>query len=97
LFRNMPHLLGTITNLDRAQALRALASIKAELQKRQRLFGEQDVNHINQYQKLYKQGEASEPMHHLYLISDEFAQLKSEPQDLTQELVSRGRIGRPSG
>src|SRR5699024_550791 len=61
LFRDMPHLLGTITNLDRAQALRALASIKAELQKRQRLFGEHDVNHINQYQKLYKQGQASEP------------------------------------
>ncbi|PZF91166.1 hypothetical protein C1904_01480 [Listeria ivanovii] len=47
LFKNMPHLLGTITNLDGAQSMRALASIKAELQKRQRLFGEHDVNHIN--------------------------------------------------
>src|SRR5699024_182054 len=97
LFRNMPHLLGTITNLDRAQALRALASIKAELQKRQRLFGEHDVNHINQYQKLYKQGEASEPMPHLYLISDEFAELKSEQPDFMQELVSTARIGRSLG
>src|SRR5699024_5833889 len=48
LFKHLPHLLGTITNLDEAQSLRALASIKAELQKRQRLFGECDVNHINQ-------------------------------------------------
>lgn len=97
LFKNMPHLLGTITNLDRAQALRALASIKAELQKRQRLFGEHDVNHINQYQKLYKQGEASEPMPHLYLISDEFAELKAEQPDFMQELVSTARIGRSLG
>lgn len=97
LFRNMPHLLGTITNLDRAQALRALASINAELQKRQRLFGEHGVNHINQYQKLYKQGKASEPMPHLYLISDEFAELKSEQPDFMDELVSTARIGRSLG
>lgn len=97
LFRNMPHLLGTITNLDRAQALRALASIKAELQKRQRLFGEHDVNHINQYQKLYKQGKASEPMPHLFLISDEFAELKAEQPDFMEELVSTARIGRSLG
>ncbi|CDQ40394.1 type VII secretion protein EssC [Virgibacillus salexigens] len=97
LFRNLPHLLGTITNLDRAQSMRALASIKAELQKRQRLFGEHNVNHINQYQKLYKQGNASEPMPHLFLISDEFAELKSEQPDFMKELVSTARIGRSLG
>lgn len=97
LFKNMPHLLGTITNLDGAQSMRALASIKAELQKRQRLFGEHDVNHINQYQKLYKKGEASEPMPHLFLISDEFAELKSEQPEFMKELVSTARIGRSLG
>ncbi|MBC1936643.1 type VII secretion protein EssC [Listeria grandensis] len=97
LFRNLPHLLGTITNLDGAQSMRALASIKAELQKRQRLFGEHDVNHINQYQKLYKLGEASEAMPHLFLISDEFAELKSEQPEFMKELVSTARIGRSLG
>lgn len=97
LFKDLPHLLGTITNLDGAQSMRALASIKAELQKRQRLFGEHDVNHINQYQKLFKQGEASEPMPHLFLISDEFAELKSEQPDFMKELVSTARIGRSLG
>ena len=77
--------------------MRALASIKAELQKRQRLFGEHNVNHINQYQKLYKLGEAAEPMPHLFLISDEFAELKSEQPDFMQELVSTARIGRSLG
>ena len=31
LFKNLPHLLGTITNLDGAESLRAMASIKSEL------------------------------------------------------------------
>ncbi|WP_339177701.1 type VII secretion protein EssC [Oceanobacillus sp. FSL W7-1293] len=97
LFKNMPHLLGTITNLDNLQAMRALASIKAELKKRQRLFGEHDVNHINQYQKLFKQGKATEAMPHLFLISDEFAELKSEQPDFMKELVSTARIGRSLG
>lgn len=97
LFKNLPHLLGTITNLDGAQSMRALASIKAELEKRQRLFNEYDVNHINQYQKLYKSGEASEPMPHLFLISDEFAELKSEQPEFMKELVSTARIGRSLG
>src|SRR5699024_9202207 len=97
LFRNMPNLLATITNLDRAQALRTLASTKAELRQRQSLFGEHDVNYINKYQKLYNQGETSEPMPHLYLISDEFTELKSEQPDFMQELVSTARIGRSLG
>jgi len=97
LFKNLPHLMGTITNLDGAQSMRALASIKAELQKRQRLFGEHDVNHINQYQKLYKEGKAKEAMPHLFLISDEFAELKSEQPDFMKELVSTARIGRSLG
>ncbi len=97
LFKNLPHLLGTITNLDRSQSMRALASIKAELEKRQRLFSMYDVNHINQYQKLFKLGEASEPMPHLFLISDEFAELKQEQPDFMKELVSTARIGRSLG
>ncbi|MBT2598935.1 MULTISPECIES: type VII secretion protein EssC [unclassified Oceanobacillus] len=97
LFAKLPHLMGTITNLDKAQSMRALASIKAELQKRQRLFGEHQVNHINQYQKLFKQGKVTEPMPHLFLISDEFAELKSEQPDFMKELVSTARIGRSLG
>lgn len=32
LFKDLPHMLGSITNLDGAASARALASIKAELQ-----------------------------------------------------------------
>ncbi len=58
---------------------------------------EHDVNHINQYQKLFKQGKATEPMPHLFLISDEFAELKSEQPEFMKELVSTARIGRSLG
>ncbi|WP_236005868.1 type VII secretion protein EssC [Desemzia sp. RIT 804] len=97
LFTHLPHLLGTITNLDGNQSLRALSSIKAELKRRQRLFSLNNVNHINQYQKLVKNGDVAEPLPHLFLISDEFAELKSEQPDFMKELVSTARIGRSLG
>ncbi|MGR3741773.1 type VII secretion protein EssC [Companilactobacillus sp. DQM5] len=108
LFAKLPHLLGSITNLDGASSARALASIRAELQKRQRLFGEFGVNHINGYTKLYKAGKnetnpdekkkyPTKPMPHLFLVSDEFAELKANEPDFMAELVSTARIGRSLG
>lgn len=97
LFKDLPHLVGTITNLDKNQSLRALESINAELKKRQRLFAEYDVNHINAYQKKFKEGIAKEPMPHLFMISDEFAELKSNQPDFMDELISTARIGRSLG
>ena len=97
LFRDLPHLLGTITNLDGSESQRAMASIKSELARRQRIFGQHNVNHINAYNKLYKNGEVEEPIPHLFLISDEFAELKKEQPDFMDELVSTARIGRSLG
>ena len=97
LFSHLPHLLGTITNLDGSESMRALASIKSELARRQRVFSEYGVNHINAYNKLYKMGTAKEPIPHLFLISDEFAELKKEQPDFMRELVSAARIGRSLG
>ncbi|MDD4508482.1 MAG: type VII secretion protein EssC, partial [Eubacteriaceae bacterium] len=97
LFDNLPHLLGTITNLDGAESMRAMASIKSELARRQRYFQKYGVNHINAYNILFKNGEAKEPMPHLFLISDEFAELKKEQPEFMTELVSTARIGRSLG
>ncbi|MCM3180975.1 type VII secretion protein EssC [Cytobacillus horneckiae] len=98
-FRNMPHLLGTITNIEGSKnfSARALASIRSELKRRQRLFDQYQVNHINDYTSLYKRKAAEEPLPHLFLISDEFAELKSEEPDFIRELVSAARIGRSLG
>lgn len=97
LFRELPHLLGTITNLDGSESMRALASIKSELARRQKLFGENNVNHINGYMGLFREGKVEEPIPHLFLISDEFAELKKEQPDFMKELVSTARIGRSLG
>lgn len=97
LFGKLPHLLGTITNLDKAESMRAMASIKSELSRRQRIFGENNVNHINGYNQLFKLGKVDEPLPHLFLISDEFAELKKEQPEFMSELVSAARIGRSLG
>lgn len=97
LFQRLPHLLGTITNLDGAESYRAMVSIKSELARRQKIFNEYGVNHINGYHKLYKLGKAAEPIPHLFLISDEFAELKKEQPEFMKELVSTARIGRSLG
>ena len=97
LFDDLPHMLGTITNLDGSESNRAMASIKAELERRQRVFSRNNVNHINSYNKLFKSGEVSEPIPHLFIVSDEFAQLKQEQPEFLTELVSAARIGRSLG
>ena len=97
LFRDLPHLLGTITNLDGSESMRALASIKSELGRRQRIFNESGVNNINEYTKLYKSKKVTIPLPHLLLISDEFAELKHEQPEFMAELVSTSRIGRSLG
>lgn len=96
-FRNLPHLLGAITNIDGKEIDRSLKSIRAELQKRQRLFSKAGVNHIDKYIKKYKSGEVNIPIPHLVLIVDEFAELRAEQPDFMKELISASRIGRSLG
>ncbi len=96
-FQKLPHLMGTITNIDGRQINRSLLSIKAELLKRQEIFSQVHVNHINDYIKLYKSGRTKTALPHLIIIVDEFAQLKQEYPDFMKELISAARIGRTLG
>lgn len=96
-FKELPHLMGAITNIDGKEINRSLKSIKAELQKRQRLFADADVNHIDKYIKKFKAGEVSTPLPHLIIIVDEFAELKAEQPEFMKELISAARIGRSLG
>lgn len=95
--RDLPHLIGAITNIDGREIDRSLKSIKAELQKRQRLFAENDVNKIDAYIKKYKKGEVQIPLPHLIIIVDEFAELKADQPEFMKELISAARIGRSLG
>ncbi len=96
-FKNLPHLNGAITNIDGREINRSLLSIKAELLKRQELLSDAEVNHVNDYIKLYKAGKVKLAMPHLIIIVDEFAELKAEHPDFMKELISAARIGRTLG
>ena len=99
----LPHLAGTITNLDKSEMNRTLVSINSELQRRQRLFNEtresldEGTIDIYKYQRLYREGRVEKPLSHLYIISDEFAELKAQQPDFMDELISAARIGRSLG
>ncbi|MCL2136260.1 MAG: type VII secretion protein EssC [Coriobacteriia bacterium] len=99
----LPHLSGTITNLDGAAISRSLISIQSELKRRQALFNEaRDITSagtmdIYKYQELYRQGTVSEPCTHLFIIADEFAELKSQQPEFMDQLISAARIGRSLG
>lgn len=99
----LPHLAGTITNLDTVEMNRSLASIQSELRRRQRMFNEarealdESTIDIYKYQRLYREGLVKEPMSHLFIISDEFAELKQQQPEFMAQLISTARIGRSLG
>ena len=99
----LPHIAGTITNLDTIEMNRSLASIQSELRKRQRMFNEardslnESTIDIYKYQSLYRKGLVNEPISHLFIISDEFAELKDQQPEFMDQLISTARIGRSLG
>ena len=99
----LPHLAGKITNLDKAEIKRSLSSIQSELKRRQELFNKakaelnESTLDIYKYQQLYRNGKIKEPVSHLFIISDEFAELKSQQSEFMNELISTARIGRSLG
>lgn len=95
--RRLPHCAGVISNLSGGQIRRALISIKSENRRRQRLFGHFGVSHVEDYMELYRQGGAAEPVPHLLLVVDEFAELKKEEPEFMQEIISVAQVGRSLG
>ncbi len=99
----LPHLAGTITNLDGAAVKRSLISIQSELRRRQAIFNEarkvsnEGTMDIYKYQQLYRDKVVSEPVPHLFIISDEFAELKTQQPEFMEQLISAARIGRSLG
>ena len=100
---HLPHVVGTITNLDGAAINRSLMSINSELKRRQAVFKKaksatnEGTMDIYDYQRLYRNKKVDEPMPHLFIISDEFAELKKQQPEFMDELISTARIGRSLG
>lgn len=99
----LPHLAGTITNLDGASVKRSLISIQSELRRRQAIFNKarrianEGTMDIYKYQQMYREKLVTEPVPHLFIISDEFAELKTQQPEFMEQLISAARIGRSLG
>lgn len=99
----LPHLAGTITNLDKSEIFRSISAIESELKRRQAIFNaareklKESSMDIYKYQQCYRKGLVNAPMSHLLIICDEFAELKHQEPDFMDQLISTSRIGRALG
>lgn len=102
VFRALPHTVGIITNLNAVEALRALEALKAENRRRQQFLIERNAEDITEYhRRLGRLGGVFprnwEPLPHLIIIIDEFAELKASLPNFIDELVATVRVGRSLG
>lgn len=104
--KGLPHLRGIITNLDGETLNRSLVSINAEINRRQALIKEYNESHpeektkisgIRGYTAKYRQGKVKEPLPHLFIVVDEFAQMKKQLPEIMDSFISAAQVGRSLG
>lgn len=102
VFQGVPHIAYVMTNLNDHSIMRVSLSLQAELERRQKLFAQCALKYhlgvvdIDQYWKLVYEGKC-EPLPHLFVIADEFAELKSSHEAFLKLLKRISRIGRSLG
>lgn len=95
-FNGLPHVLGTITNLD-DESMHLIFALQGEIRRRQIILREYNVTHIDSYIKLFKQGDAGTPLPHLIVICDEIAEMRREYPEYFQMLKQMMVVGRSLG
>ena len=97
-FRNLPHVVDIVTNLEGSATARMFASIKAELDRRQKLNTYNDAKDIVHYRKKGLHTiEGSPPYPFLFVIIDEFAEMIAGNAEFKSQLESITRLGRALG
>ncbi|WP_211588820.1 FtsK/SpoIIIE domain-containing protein [Allorhizocola rhizosphaerae] len=89
--RELPHVVGMVTDLDGHLVNRALASLSAELRRRETILAEAEAKDIDDY--LAKGGR----MARLAIVIDEFASLLEEVPEFVTGIVGIGNRGRSLG
>ncbi len=117
MFKDLPHVVGVVSDLAPGIAERALIALQSEIRYRKRVFAEireTKIKDIIDYQKLYvrylnvrdgqTQNESGkgipatmEPIPHLIIIIDEFAELKEALPHFMPEMSRIARVGRSLG
>ena len=95
-FLELPHLAGTISDLD-TNISRNLIALRSELQRRKMLFDSAGVSNISAYLKLYRAGQVKESLPYLFVVIDEYAEFKAKFPDFTAEVNTLFRTGRSMG
>ncbi|WP_217140665.1 FtsK/SpoIIIE domain-containing protein [Streptomyces sp. AC627_RSS907] len=93
----LPHTVGMVSDLDAHLTERALASLAAELHRRERILFDAAAKDIEDYNDTRKLRPELEPMPRLVLVIDEFASLVAELPDFVAGLVDIARRGRSLG
>jgi S-DNA-T family DNA segregation ATPase FtsK/SpoIIIE len=94
----LPHTVGMVTDLDGHLTQRALASLAAELRRREELLLQAGAKDIEDYLELRDRSPGVlEALPRLLIVIDEFAALASELPDFVAGLVDIGRRGRSLG
>jgi len=101
-FAQLPHTVGSITNLDGHQVMRALDSLAGEMQRRQRYLASAGVEKLEQYQQRADAGTlppgCPDRLPRLLVVIDEFALLKEQlPAEIMNRLVQVATQGRSLG
>lgn len=98
-FRNLPHLAGSISNLDK-NIDRNLTAIRSEVHRREALidkYSDHNVKNVNDLNKAYEKGSVPERLPILLIVIDEFAEFKKNFPDFGAEIDSLTSKGRALG
>lgn len=93
----LPHVVGSVTNLDERLAARALASLRAELRRRQEQLAVASAGDRPDYLKRAALDPSLPPFPRLLIVVDELAEMKEHLSSLVEGLVGVARIGRSLG
>ncbi len=93
----LPHTVGMVTNLDARETERALASLDAELKRRERVLRELAAKDVDAAWAKDPEAAARLGLARLMIVIDEFAELKTELPDFINGLVRIARVGRSLG
>ena len=99
----LPHISSVITNLEKTRIQRFLDALDEEISDRQKTFEEAKLRmqtsfcDIDQYQQWFHAGYLDKPISHLFVMVDEFAEMKLESPDALAYIQKIARIGRSLG
>jgi DNA segregation ATPase FtsK/SpoIIIE, S-DNA-T family len=93
----LPHLVGSITDLDKRKAKRAITALQAELARRKRVLAAAGAPELPGYTARRRRDPGLEPLPRLVVIVDEFSKVIEELPDAVPALADIAAQGRSLG